>query len=137
MNSPMDIPPPVLSRPPGPDTDPPGTTRLLVVIVNYRTSGLTIDCLRSLEAEVIALPGELRVVVTDNASGDGSAVPRAAVAPERLGRLGSDPTPGAERRVRVRQQHGDPPRTGSTRSSSICPAAEPGHDGPARGPAPS
>ena len=49
----------------------PETTRLLVVIVNYRTPDLTIDCLRSLEPEVQAL-GSTRVVVADNASGDGS-----------------------------------------------------------------
>lgn len=45
--------------------------RLVVVIVNYRTPGLTIDCLHSLEKEVRALTGT-RVVVTDNASGDDS-----------------------------------------------------------------
>jgi N-acetylglucosaminyl-diphospho-decaprenol L-rhamnosyltransferase len=45
---------------------------LLVVIVNYRTSGLVIDTIKSLESEVTALPG-LCVVVVDNASGDGSA----------------------------------------------------------------
>lgn len=44
---------------------------LLVVTLNYRTSRLTIDCLRSLKAEVQAIPGT-RVVVSDNASGDGS-----------------------------------------------------------------
>jgi N-acetylglucosaminyl-diphospho-decaprenol L-rhamnosyltransferase len=44
---------------------------LLVVIVNYRTTDLTIDCLRSLEGEV-AGTGGIRVVVTDNASGDDS-----------------------------------------------------------------
>jgi N-acetylglucosaminyl-diphospho-decaprenol L-rhamnosyltransferase len=45
--------------------------RLLVVIVNYRTGGLVVDCLRSLAPEMAAVPGS-RVVVTDNASGDGS-----------------------------------------------------------------
>jgi N-acetylglucosaminyl-diphospho-decaprenol L-rhamnosyltransferase len=45
---------------------------LLVVIVNYRTSQLTIECLRSLAGEVRSLPGT-RVVVVDNNSGDGSA----------------------------------------------------------------
>lgn len=45
--------------------------RLLVVIVNYRTPDLTIDCLRSLEHEVETL-GSTRVVVADNDSGDGS-----------------------------------------------------------------
>ncbi|MDB5302582.1 MAG: glycosyl transferase family 2 [Phycisphaerales bacterium] len=45
--------------------------RLLIVIVNYRTASLTIDCLRSLADEVPALTGT-RVVVTDNASGDAS-----------------------------------------------------------------
>jgi N-acetylglucosaminyl-diphospho-decaprenol L-rhamnosyltransferase len=46
--------------------------KVLVVIVNYRTAGLTIDCLRSLVDEVAAIPGGCRVVVTDNASGDDS-----------------------------------------------------------------
>jgi GT2 family glycosyltransferase len=45
---------------------------LAVVIVNYRTAGLVVDCLRSLTPEVATLPGT-RVVVVDNASGDGSA----------------------------------------------------------------
>ena len=44
---------------------------VLVVIVNYKTPGLTIDCLRSLEPEVAANPG-VRVVVTDNLSPDDS-----------------------------------------------------------------
>ncbi|MGE5756908.1 MAG: glycosyltransferase family 2 protein [Planctomycetaceae bacterium] len=48
-----------------------GPSALLIVIVNYRTAGLTIDCLRSLQAEVGALP-EARVVVVDSASGDDS-----------------------------------------------------------------
>jgi hypothetical protein len=46
--------------------------RLLVVVVNYRTADLALDCLRSLAAEAAALPG-LRATVVDNASGDGSA----------------------------------------------------------------
>jgi GT2 family glycosyltransferase len=51
---------------------------LLVVIVNYRTAGLVIDCLASLEPEIGSVPGlRVRVVVTDNASGDDSV--------ERLG----------------------------------------------------
>jgi GT2 family glycosyltransferase len=45
--------------------------KLLIVIVNYRTASLVIDCLGSLDPEVAALPGT-RVVVTDNASGDDS-----------------------------------------------------------------
>jgi GT2 family glycosyltransferase len=45
---------------------------VLIVVVNYRTAGLTVDCLRSLAPEVDSVPGA-RVVVTDNASGDGSA----------------------------------------------------------------
>lgn len=47
--------------------------RLLIVIVNYRTADLTIDCLRSLRDEVADLPGT-QIVVTDNASGDDSVV---------------------------------------------------------------
>jgi len=46
--------------------------RLLIVILNYRTADLTIACLRSLQPEVTSLPGT-QVIVTDNASGDGSA----------------------------------------------------------------
>ncbi len=45
--------------------------KLLIVIVNYRTPQLTIDCLQSLASEVKTVPGS-RVIVTDNASGDGS-----------------------------------------------------------------
>ena len=45
--------------------------KLAVVILNWRTPALTIDCLRSLEPEVTRLPAA-RVVVTDNASGDDS-----------------------------------------------------------------
>jgi len=47
-------------------------TRLLVVIINYRTADLTLDCLHSLAGEAAALPG-LRAVVVDSASADGSA----------------------------------------------------------------
>lgn len=46
-------------------------TSLLIVIVNYRTPSLTIDCLHSLIGEIQALPGT-HVVVTDNASEDDS-----------------------------------------------------------------
>lgn len=46
--------------------------RCLIVVLNYRTSDLAIDCLSSLEPEVTALPG-VRVVVVDNGSQDGSA----------------------------------------------------------------
>jgi N-acetylglucosaminyl-diphospho-decaprenol L-rhamnosyltransferase len=51
--------------------------KCLVVIVNYRTAGLTIDCLRSLADEVQRVPG-CRVTVVDGASGDGSAEQLAA-----------------------------------------------------------
>ncbi|MGF1491800.1 MAG: glycosyltransferase family 2 protein [Microcoleaceae cyanobacterium] len=45
--------------------------KLAAVVLNYRTSDLTIDCLQSLVGEVEQLP-ELQVIVTDNDSGDGS-----------------------------------------------------------------
>jgi GT2 family glycosyltransferase len=45
--------------------------KVLVVIVNWRTPDLTVDCLRSIAGEVAAMPGT-RAIVTDNASGDGS-----------------------------------------------------------------
>ncbi|MFM7574597.1 MAG: glycosyltransferase, partial [Snowella sp.] len=44
---------------------------VLVVIVNYRTSQLTVDCLQSLEDEVEKFPS-IKVVVVDNLSGDNS-----------------------------------------------------------------
>ncbi len=47
--------------------------KLLIVIVNYRTADLTIDCLRSLDEELKGLDG-VRVIVTDNKSGDDSPV---------------------------------------------------------------
>jgi GT2 family glycosyltransferase len=43
--------------------------RVLIVIVNYRTADLAIDCLRSLAPQV---SDDVKVIVTDNASGDGS-----------------------------------------------------------------
>jgi N-acetylglucosaminyl-diphospho-decaprenol L-rhamnosyltransferase len=46
--------------------------KLLIVIVNYKTADLTIDCLQSVASEISTVPGT-RVVVTDNLSGDGSA----------------------------------------------------------------
>jgi GT2 family glycosyltransferase len=52
---------------------------VLVVIVNYRTPELTMDCLRSLEPEVRALGSSARVVVVDGGSGDGSAQQLASV----------------------------------------------------------
>jgi len=45
--------------------------RLLVVIVNFRTAPLVIDCLRSLDQPMREIPGA-KAVVTDNASGDDS-----------------------------------------------------------------
>ncbi|AFY77766.1 putative glycosyltransferase [Pleurocapsa sp. PCC 7327] len=45
--------------------------KVLIVIVNYRTPTLTIDCLHSLANEVESLPN-LSAIVVDNDSGDGS-----------------------------------------------------------------
>lgn len=44
---------------------------LLIVIINYRTPHLTIECLRALASEIGSVPGT-RVAVVDNDSGDGS-----------------------------------------------------------------
>ena len=54
---------------------------LLVVVVNYRTPALTLDCLRSLEREIAGLPAS-QVSLVDNASGDGSAERLRAAAQE-------------------------------------------------------
>ena len=61
---------------------PPAAPRVLVVIVNFRTPGLTVDCLRSLEGEIGRLD-EASVVVVDNASGDGSVERIGAAIAER------------------------------------------------------
>jgi N-acetylglucosaminyl-diphospho-decaprenol L-rhamnosyltransferase len=45
--------------------------RLVVSIVTFRAAQLTIDCLRSIAPEICTVPG-CRVIVIDNASGDGS-----------------------------------------------------------------
>jgi GT2 family glycosyltransferase len=77
--------------------------RLRIVIVNYRTPGLVIDCLRSLEIEIRAFP-DCKVVVVENGSGDDSADKLAAairdngwggwadllVAPKNLGFAGGN-----------------------------------------------
>src|SRR6185436_5759859 len=47
-------------------------SRLAIIIVNFRTPALTVDCLVSLHPEVAANPGT-RVVVVENGSGDNSA----------------------------------------------------------------
>jgi len=58
------------------------STRLLIVMVNYRTAPLAIECLRSLQAEVKELPGT-QVAIVDNHSGDNSvAVLEQAIATE-------------------------------------------------------
>ena len=46
--------------------------KLLVVIVNYRVAHLTIECLRSVAAEIERVP-DARVAVCENGSGDDSA----------------------------------------------------------------
>lgn len=48
-----------------------------VIIVTYRTAGLTIAAIRSIEAERKTAGLKLRVIVVDNASGDGSAISEA------------------------------------------------------------
>jgi len=45
--------------------------KIAAIIINYKTPGLTLDCLASLEAEVSDLPGSQAIVV-DNASSDDS-----------------------------------------------------------------
>ena len=51
--------------------------RIAVVIVTYRTADLTIDCLRSIEAEHIHKSIRLSAVVVDNSSEDFCAIKRA------------------------------------------------------------
>ena len=44
-------------------------SRLLIVIVNYRTAGMAVDCLRSLAPQI---NDDIRVTITDGLSGDDS-----------------------------------------------------------------
>ncbi|MBD3882763.1 glycosyltransferase family 2 protein [Phormidium tenue FACHB-886] len=53
------------------DVIQPDSSRLHIVVLNYRTPDLTVDCLQSLVSEVSTLPGT-HVTVVDNASGDES-----------------------------------------------------------------
>ena len=45
--------------------------RVWIVIVNYRTAELVLDCLHSIAGQIAEFP-EIHTVVVDNASGDGS-----------------------------------------------------------------
>lgn len=47
----------------------PDAKKLLIVILNYKVTALTIDCLRSLSPEVAATPG-VRVAVLENGTGE-------------------------------------------------------------------
>src|SRR6266851_4779670 len=59
-----------------------------IVILNYRTGDLTIECLQSLASEIDRI--RARIVVADNASGDGSVERiRAAIATRGWGRWAS------------------------------------------------
>lgn len=52
-------------------SEPSRNVSVTIALVNYGTRDLTVDCLRSLEAEIAQWPG-CEVVVADNASPDGS-----------------------------------------------------------------
>lgn len=56
--------------------------KILIVVVNFRTADLTIDCLASLDPEVRSV-GNCHVVVVDNHSEDGSAARIRAAVDER------------------------------------------------------
>ncbi|MBI5891284.1 MAG: glycosyltransferase family 2 protein [Nitrosomonadales bacterium] len=58
-------------------------SRIWIVIVNYGTADLTIDCLRALSSQVACI-ADIRAVVVDNNSGDGS-VAKLVAAIEREG----------------------------------------------------
>lgn len=49
---------------------PDGRVRLAIVIINYKTAELVIQCLGSLQEEIVQ--GNCRVIVVDNCSSDGS-----------------------------------------------------------------
>src|SRR6516165_11916196 len=47
--------------------------KLLIVIVSYRVTDLTIDCLRSLSGKIERVPGGARVAVCENGTGGDAA----------------------------------------------------------------
>jgi N-acetylglucosaminyl-diphospho-decaprenol L-rhamnosyltransferase len=49
------------------------TPNLVIVILNYRTPGLTVDCLDSLQSRQAEIPGGFHAIVIENGSGDDSA----------------------------------------------------------------
>lgn len=49
---------------------------VLIVVVNYKSAGLTVECLASLEGELARIPGG-RVSLVENASGEGGTLARA------------------------------------------------------------
>ena len=51
-----------------------GGIDVVIAIVSYRSAGLTINCLRSIEAERSTPGVSIRTIVVDNASGDASAI---------------------------------------------------------------
>ena len=77
---------------------------VLIVIVNYRTANLTVNCLRSLESEVAAHPS-IQVAVVDNASGDDSLeIDWPSDCSSRLEQLGHPDAFAAEWRLCLWQQ---------------------------------
>lgn len=56
--------------------NPQRKTRVLVVIVNYRSAQLTLECLRSLEPERALPELDIKIVVVENDSGDAAVLER-------------------------------------------------------------
>ena len=59
--------------------------RLAIIIINFRTPDLTIDCLRSLTGEVALNPGVRTVVIDNHSSDDSPTLLSAALAAEKWG----------------------------------------------------
>jgi GT2 family glycosyltransferase len=55
----------------GPGSEQVTFPKIAAIIINYKTPGLTLECVSSLEPEIADLPG-CRAIVVDNASGDDS-----------------------------------------------------------------
>jgi GT2 family glycosyltransferase len=72
-----------------------------IVIVNFRTPGLVVDCLHSLKADIRNEP-DCRVIVVDNASGDDS-VNRLTTTIKAAGWMGRGDAAQSQRRLLRRQ----------------------------------
>ncbi len=109
------------------------TMKLLVIILNYRVTDLTIDCLKSIEPEIASVPG-MRVAVCENGTGgDAEQRLRDAIVENGWSSWAELTTISPESGFHGWQQHHHPEGIGCIGCSRVLPAAQRGHHGSAGG----